>query len=409
MKYSEIIQKQGRRDDRSRKTPIIRLGVKTADFLGLHGGPLLKLLVLSKMRGFLQHIVLELMDRDFPEGALALKPGMDRDIHHDFLELASDLNLVTRFGDVLTIDPVYTSSFPGSGKSADTSARSQAAADYTFIRSLIHRSEESGESGPLNRKDVRYLITLSQYLLELESMRFDSQIAPSFDETFYSDLGALAYHLYTKRSFERLCRRLAPASVLDIGCGNGLHLESVLALSPNTRVVGLEPQAKVADSTRLNLSRHPHTRIEPVDFLEYRTEERFDMVLSSFMLFYMPEEERVPFFRRIHDVLSPEGTYVLGQYFPDFENVQEVVIKATSPVPDTQLALCEAGNSLVKAESLLNRTLSDFRSVAYWDRVHSQLTEAGLAVEEIIPADGMYYSYFLLIRRTESSPARRST
>ncbi|MFE6451474.1 MULTISPECIES: cyclopropane-fatty-acyl-phospholipid synthase family protein [Nocardiopsis] len=403
MRHSEIALRRHNLALRSRQTPVVRAALAAANGLGLRGGPLLQLLLLSKLQGFLRHIVLTLMDREFPDGDLSARPDTDPRILDDFLRLALELGVAARVDGAVVPEPAYTTGFPGFGGDSATRPRAEAEKDYVFVRGLIRKAEADGESGPLHRPDVRYLIVLSRYILELEGMRFDAQVAPSFSEKFYSDLGALAYELYTKRSFERLCRRLSPASVLDIGCGDGLHMSSVLSTLPTARMVGLEPQVKVADATRERLSGHPNTRVESVRFTDHDTTDRFDMVLSSFMIFYMPEEERVPFFRRVREVLSPTGTYVIGQYFPDFEDVQEVLVRSTSPVPGIQLYLSGVGNSLVKAEALLNRVLSDFRSVAYWSTLQDQLSEAGLAVEEIVPADSMYYSYFLLVRRAEGA------
>ncbi|MCK1796860.1 class I SAM-dependent methyltransferase [Streptomyces sp. XM4193] len=390
--------------------PIASLLTRAAHLAGERSSPLFQLVVLHRLKGFLRHIVVSVIRREFPDGDLTPRTGMSEEIHHDLLELAENLGVVRlqQRAPRARLRPDYAAVVRSQDPAAhDTPAWRRDRADYRRIRELVDRGgvleEDRGADTPphLRRDDVHYLMVLCRYILELEEMSLYEQVKPSFESVFYSDLGELAYRLYTSGSYRKLCRRLRPASFLDIGCGEGRHLEPPAQLRPAPRVVGVELDPKVAESARRRLAGRVDAEIVSTDLFEWRTEERFDMILSSYMLFYLDRSRHVEFYSRVRELLAPGGTYVVGQYFPDFQEYQRALIDRCSPAPRIQRWASDTGNSLLLAEVLLNRTLVHFRSVVYWDAFRDDLAAAGLAVREVLPADSLYYSHYVLIGRAD--------
>lgn len=108
---------------------------------------------------------------------------------------------------------------------------------------------------------------------------------------------APAYGLFYRmqvRNFRRLlaanpvCLTGGACTILDIGCGTGA-LAFVLAERGNA-VVGLDGSARmIAVARRLN--RHPNVRFEVGNALE-PMEGRYDVVVASYVLHGLPQEER---------------------------------------------------------------------------------------------------------------------
>ena len=83
-----------------------------------------------------------------------------------------------------------------------------------------------------------------------------------------------------------LRRRLR--SVLDIGCGEGAWLPHLRALRPPVSYLGLDPSEYVVE--RFGKSRHIR-RAAFGDLASLKLERRFDLIVCSDVLHYVPERE----------------------------------------------------------------------------------------------------------------------
>lgn len=406
MKRSQLQERLDARQTVRRDTLLARTLTAVATLGGDRNWPLMPLRLLSHLPDYIRAVVLRRAAEYFQDGSLRLREGMDPEIHHDFVVLAKDLGLTSWSGDgtLVLAEPYRTAvrGGPAGLREALTTASSGPLAamcrNEAHIVALINRAESDDVPAFLRRDDVRYLILLARYIGELEGMNFTAQIPPSFGEKFYSDLGELAYELYTSEPYARLCVMLKFKSMLDIGCGEGRHMEAALQRVHGAQAVGLELQPGVAESARSRLSEYPAAEVINSDFFAWQSGEKFDFILACYMLFYLPLEDRVPFFSKVADSLSTGGTFVICQYFPDIELIQDVMVQDSATLPGLQRYLTGVGMSLCRAEVLLNRVLHHFNSIVYWDEMVDQLDQAGLVVDELLPADSMYYSYFVLVK-----------
>lgn len=106
-----------------------------------------------------------------------------------------------------------------------------------------------------------------------------------------------------------------PGSVLDLGCGAGRQLATMLEAAPGARGVGIELDPGAADLARRHLTdRGVADRCEVLtgDGRELLgTAEPVDLVLLANVVYYVRLDERVDLFRSVHARVRPGGTVVV--------------------------------------------------------------------------------------------------
>lgn len=368
-----------------------------AEAAGARSTPLFPLRLMRRVRPFLRHMTLRALADGYPDPEdLDRKEGHDPAIYLDFMNLAERLGLVTR----------RSGRFYGTARFVRAGgwvADPADAATYKEMISLLAQAEGEDPPAVFQRKDVRYLVPILTYARYLEHLRFDQKINVGCEESFFSDLGDLAYELYTSQAFRSVVSDLDVGSFIDIGCGEGAHLADVLDLHPTASCIGFERHGDVARSAARRFADDPRVRIRHEDVRDVTEDHTVDLVLSSYMLFYLDRDDRAALFERVAAMLAPGGVYVVGQYFPDLDDVQETFTTGRWWDP-TQGYLRRVSSSMLAAEVLLNRILDHFESVVYWPEFVADLTRAGLVVDDVTPTDQFAYSYFITIRRADRAP-----
>jgi trans-aconitate methyltransferase len=115
-------------------------------------------------------------------------------------------------------------------------------------------------------------------------------------------------------SYDRLQSILAESTgsdrsrVLDLGSGTGVTAAAVLARHPEARLTGVDSSA-----TMLN---HARALVPDATFVEQPLEEpfpgdQFDLVVSAFAIHHLPADAKADLFRRVAEVLTAGGRFVL--------------------------------------------------------------------------------------------------
>ena len=110
---------------------------------------------------------------------------------------------------------------------------------------------------------------------------------------------------------------VAPRRVLDVGCGAGLQLASVLEAAPQAEGVGVETDGDAAALARQTLDARGvgrRGRILPVDVRDLvgqGAEASFDLALLANVVYYVPEEERTALLADVAGLLAPGGTLLV--------------------------------------------------------------------------------------------------
>ena len=103
----------------------------------------------------------------------------------------------------------------------------------------------------------------------------------------------------------------ATASVLEIGCFDGLNLMTVAAAFPQSRCVGFDLSADAIERGRHHAAQAglQNIRLEHGDILTYpRDGQQFDYVLVHGVLSWVPPSVRIALFELIAARLAPGGS-----------------------------------------------------------------------------------------------------
>lgn len=104
-------------------------------------------------------------------------------------------------------------------------------------------------------------------------------------------------------------------SVVDLGCGSGMLLATMLRAAPDAHGVGIELDPVAATHAAENLSLQGLDGRARVLVGEARErlagEGPFDVALLANMVYYLPVVDRPGLFRTVRDVLSPGGALVV--------------------------------------------------------------------------------------------------
>jgi tRNA (cmo5U34)-methyltransferase len=107
-------------------------------------------------------------------------------------------------------------------------------------------------------------------------------------------------------------------SVLDLGCGNGALSKLVLKKLPNAHVIGFDLTPKMLEAYVENLSEYSG-RYELIQG-DYRFDSiggNYDIVLAGLTLQHMTWGQRKDFYRLIHNILTPKGSFILNDIIID--------------------------------------------------------------------------------------------
>lgn len=106
----------------------------------------------------------------------------------------------------------------------------------------------------------------------------------------------------------------APRRVLDVGCGAGLQLATMLAAAPGAEGVGVDTDEDAAALARRTLADRglaERARVLRADVRDLADESPFDLVLLANVVYYVPAGERVALLRSLAELLAPGGTLLV--------------------------------------------------------------------------------------------------
>lgn len=107
----------------------------------------------------------------------------------------------------------------------------------------------------------------------------------------------------------------APRRVLDVGCGAGLQLVTMLEAAPGAEGVGVDVDVDAVILTGRTLAHRGlsgRARVRRVDVRDLAGDEApFDLVLLANVVHYLPPGERVALLRCLAELLTPGGTLLV--------------------------------------------------------------------------------------------------
>lgn len=104
----------------------------------------------------------------------------------------------------------------------------------------------------------------------------------------------------------RLFRKeLSGKSILEVGCGNGLFLQSVARLLPHRDLVGLDISAPVLPAHQDGI------RFVRADIIDFTTQEKFDVVFSEHVIEHIAPADLPAHLDSLNNALAEDGVLIV--------------------------------------------------------------------------------------------------
>ncbi|EJV57222.1 class I SAM-dependent methyltransferase (plasmid) [Bacillus mycoides] len=408
MQYSLLMSKYqsyspNKRYKLPEKSIRINILVRLSKIVGIRDTPLFQLLLFSKVKNYIRFIVLRKVYENFDNVQEMTKGNMHHNIFHSFMDLGIQLGMISQKENVYTLNQEYLLAVKDRNSLVEFEDKNYSKivnkiqSDYKFIERVINTEHNTTLGKIMGKLEFVYIKEVLTYLQEINKLDFFKQISPSFSEDFYTDLGELAFNIYTKENYATFISQKQFKSILDIGCGNGNYIDVHLS-SDDKQIVGVERQKKVFEKLQTKYKDKSNVVIHNEDIIDLSFECKFDMINMSYMLFYLTQDEKEKLFKRLKEILHRDGSIVICQYYPNFEIYQELMAKHNKDwnlISRYKFDIC---NSILQAEVVLNNMLIDFAQAEQWNLFLTLLDSSGFEVSEIAPADDTYYSYFITIK-----------
>lgn len=160
------------------------------------------------------------------------------------------------------------------------------------------------------------------------------------------------------------CDKVDPSDILDIGCGDGLHTQTLAKIYPQAVVVGVDPSSSMFEQAQKKSS-------DNLSFLQFGIEElnlskQFDLIVSFHVLHWVPNQSIA--FAKIKEHLAIGGRAYL------------LMAPSKEGLP-YQKALSNVMNSERWRERFVGFKNTQYHFTA--DEYRQIVNDAGLTVEEI--------------------------
>lgn len=104
-------------------------------------------------------------------------------------------------------------------------------------------------------------------------------------------------------------------SVLELGCGTGRNARRLLkdSLAPDCRYLGVDVSATMVELTRLAIAPWAdRAKVVQADATTFECDERFDCILSLFVVDLLSDDAIAAFLATAHRLLAPGGRLCIG-------------------------------------------------------------------------------------------------
>ena len=145
-----------------------------------------------------------------------------------------------------------------------------------------------------------------------KKINFDNY-ADNYSEHINKSFGSLENNLdyYHIKKSEILKMELGyqPKKILDLGCGVGTMLKLLSKQFPDSIFYAQDESPKSMDYIKKN---HPNVNC----LSDLNTEEKFDLIFLSNVIHHVKSSERDDLFKKIHNLLNPEGKLFIFEHNP---------------------------------------------------------------------------------------------
>jgi SAM-dependent methyltransferase len=110
--------------------------------------------------------------------------------------------------------------------------------------------------------------------------------------------------------------------VLEIGCGTGRIFCD--ALKQGADIYGIDQSELMLGKLKEKVASAEHYRVQVIDALEYRSENKFNLIIAPFRMFMhiLAVEDQLKFLRNVFENLAENGEYIFNVFNPDLSRIQ---------------------------------------------------------------------------------------
>lgn len=107
----------------------------------------------------------------------------------------------------------------------------------------------------------------------------------------------------------RLPQDISVRSIWDIGCGSGNSFPELLKRYPDAHILGLDANEDMIRLGRATFGSDDRVRFVHQSAEKYQPEEKYDLVLSSYVLHFIPPDALQEVFYKVSDRLTTKGLF----------------------------------------------------------------------------------------------------
>ena len=99
-------------------------------------------------------------------------------------------------------------------------------------------------------------------------------------------------------------------NVIDLGCGTGTISKKIKEEYPHATITCLDLAKNMIEISKLKLAVFSDVQYQIGDFINYKFDNTYDVVLSSLALHHLvTDEDKIEFYRKIYESLRPNGVF----------------------------------------------------------------------------------------------------
>jgi tRNA (cmo5U34)-methyltransferase len=105
-----------------------------------------------------------------------------------------------------------------------------------------------------------------------------------------------------------------PIRIVELGCGTGMATGNIIRKFPNAHLKCIDISQDMLNVAKKKFTAFPNIEFELADYTEYNIAGKYDAVVSFLSFMYLANDEtRKALFKKVYDVLVPEGFFVSGE------------------------------------------------------------------------------------------------
>lgn len=166
-------------------------------------------------------------------------------------------------------------------------------------------------------------LSLKQWLEETRDVPLEAM-----DAFFNARIGDYEEHMSRWTAHYRWMAELIPEgtnTLLDIGCGTGLELDTIFARLPDLQVTGIDMAEEMLAKLKEKHSSRNLTLLQDDYFLYPFGESLYDGVISFETLHHFTAKSKVSLFSKICRCLKPGGFYLECDYIAASQAIEDLV------------------------------------------------------------------------------------